>query len=220
MPESTPNESRGLPNRKRRTADEARRTILDAAETRVERHGPDALRLQEIAADIGVSHPAVLHHFGSREKLLNAVVERVFLRVQHNVIQVLRRGGEMTPAAIVLECFDVLVETGHARMLCWLLLTGARPEDARRNLLDEFASVIHGKMTESYGDRAPQRRDVSQFLLVVASAALGMGAGQSTLLQSAGLGSTNASWDGFRTWLAEWVDERLQPVSIPASAAE
>jgi len=32
--------------------------------------------LQEIAADVGVSHSTILHHFGSREALVEAVVTR------------------------------------------------------------------------------------------------------------------------------------------------
>src|SRR5260221_641713 len=52
--------------RKRRTADEARTAMLDAAEQRLVASGPAAIRLQEVAADVGVSHPTVLHHFGNR----------------------------------------------------------------------------------------------------------------------------------------------------------
>ncbi|MBV1885644.1 MAG: TetR family transcriptional regulator, partial [Parvibaculaceae bacterium] len=47
----------------RRTAEEARRLILDAAEKRLAEQGPEGIRLQDIAKDIGVSHPAILHHF-------------------------------------------------------------------------------------------------------------------------------------------------------------
>jgi AcrR family transcriptional regulator len=40
------------------------------------------LRLQDIAADVGISHPAVLHHFGSREALVHAVIQRAILSLQ------------------------------------------------------------------------------------------------------------------------------------------
>jgi len=50
--------------RVRRTKEEAQRVILDAAEERLANGGPEALRLQDIAADVGISHPAILHHFG------------------------------------------------------------------------------------------------------------------------------------------------------------
>src|SRR5580693_3024846 len=62
--------------RRRRTAEQARSAILDAAERRLVADGPGAIRLQEVAKDVGVSHPTVLHHFGSREGLVEAVVAR------------------------------------------------------------------------------------------------------------------------------------------------
>src|SRR5271165_2303383 len=62
--------------RRRRTGEEARSAILDAAERLLVASGPAGIRLQEVAADVGVSHPTVLHHFGSREGLLEAVVAR------------------------------------------------------------------------------------------------------------------------------------------------
>ena len=40
--------------RVRRTKEEAQRVILDAAEERLAKGGPEALRLQDIAADVGV----------------------------------------------------------------------------------------------------------------------------------------------------------------------
>ena len=43
--------ARPASKRVRRTAEEARRLILDAAEERLARQGPEGLRLQEIASD-------------------------------------------------------------------------------------------------------------------------------------------------------------------------
>ncbi len=59
---------------RRRNLAETRGAILDAAERRLIDGGPDAVRLEKIAADAGVSHPAILHHFGSREGLVEAIV--------------------------------------------------------------------------------------------------------------------------------------------------
>ena len=55
------------PKRRRLPADEAKTRILEAAQKRLTEGGPDAIRLQDLAADLGISHPAILHHFGSRE---------------------------------------------------------------------------------------------------------------------------------------------------------
>ena len=61
------------PRAPRRTAEETRAAILDAAERRLKASGPASIRLQDVAAEAGISHPAVLHHFGSREGLVQAV---------------------------------------------------------------------------------------------------------------------------------------------------
>src|SRR6187455_592631 len=80
--------------RRRRTAEQARDEILDAAEKRLRERGPDAIRLQEIAGDVGISHPAVLHHFGSREGLVAAVTERVMGKLERELLEVMVRGTE------------------------------------------------------------------------------------------------------------------------------
>src|SRR5690606_21428412 len=81
MPSSEP-ESASRPASKpagkriRRPAEEARRLILDAAEVRLAAQGPEGIRLQDIARDVGISHPAILHHFESREGLVRALIAR------------------------------------------------------------------------------------------------------------------------------------------------
>ncbi len=62
--------------RQRRTPEEARRLILDAAEASLARSGPAGIRLQEVAEAAGVSHPTILHHFQSREGLIQALNQR------------------------------------------------------------------------------------------------------------------------------------------------
>ena len=47
--------------------------ILEAAEANMGAGGPVGLRLQEVAKAAGVSHPTILHHFGSREGLIQAL---------------------------------------------------------------------------------------------------------------------------------------------------
>src|SRR5882672_5449363 len=82
---------RSAPPRKRLTAVEARARILDAAERRLAEVGPEGLRLTELAAELGVSHPAILHHFGSREELVAAVVAAAIARLDARLIAATER---------------------------------------------------------------------------------------------------------------------------------
>src|SRR5262245_59017473 len=75
--------------RVRRNAEEARTAILNAAEARLIEDGPAGIRLQAIAADVGISHPAVLHHFGSREALVEAVVARALASLDADLLAAL-----------------------------------------------------------------------------------------------------------------------------------
>ncbi len=60
----------------RRKPEDARALILDAAEKSMAAHGPAGIRLQDVAQQAGVSHPTILHHFGSREGLVRALNQR------------------------------------------------------------------------------------------------------------------------------------------------
>ena len=66
------------PRRRRRTAEVARREILDAAKLRLMEGGPDNVRLKLIGEDVGLSHSSILHHFGSRDGLMEALRNDAF----------------------------------------------------------------------------------------------------------------------------------------------
>ena len=72
--------------RARRTPEEARRLILETAQQLIARAGPEGLRLQEIAAAAGISHPLILHHFGSREGLVRALTQHELSEEPHDLI--------------------------------------------------------------------------------------------------------------------------------------
>src|SRR5580700_1234011 len=72
--------------RLRRTPEEARRLILQAAQELIARTGPEGLRLQDIAAAAGVSHPLILHHFGSREGLVRALTQEAATELRDKLV--------------------------------------------------------------------------------------------------------------------------------------
>ena len=66
----------GTPQRRNNVRGVARRRdILDAAEELFAAHGSRGTGLVEVAKKVGISHVGVLHHFGSKENLLRAVVQ-------------------------------------------------------------------------------------------------------------------------------------------------
>ena len=65
-----------LPPRSRLPAAERRSTILEAAGQLFGAHGYDGTTVEEVAAEAGVTKPIVYRHFGSKQGLYLALLER------------------------------------------------------------------------------------------------------------------------------------------------
>src|SRR5688500_13324653 len=76
--------------RRRRSPEDARREILDAAERLFASHHPDALGLKPVARAAGVSHALVTHYFGTYAGLVDAVLERRQLALRDHLVTRLR----------------------------------------------------------------------------------------------------------------------------------
>ncbi len=195
--------------RQRRTAEEARREILDVAEVQLRELGPGGLRLQQIAARVGVSHPAILHHFGSREGLIRAVVERAIESLEADLILALRV-APLTDVPAVLDLversFRALVDGGHARVLAWLLLSGEeiRPGVTR---VRTIAEVAHERRLRMEGRDPPAALEDTIFrMLTVSLTIFGEAIAGPAMRASAGVDDPQAG-ARFREWLARLVVE-------------
>lgn len=71
-----------------------RRAVLDRALDVVRETGPAGLSLRALAADLGVSHTAPRHHFGSNTGLLTAIAAEGFEMLRDRLAQVRRSGAE------------------------------------------------------------------------------------------------------------------------------
>ena len=128
--------------RKRRNAQEARQEILRAAEKRLIAAGPDGVRVQGIARDLGVTDAAIHHHFGSREQLI-----RELLRFGARQLRdALRDAVQPDPAPqfdlklFVERARAVFADRGYSRLAIWLDASGWRSAGA--GLFDELAQGI------------------------------------------------------------------------------
>src|SRR2546423_10080202 len=104
--------------RLRRSPEEARRLILDTAQQLIARSGPEGLRLQEIAAAAGISHPLILHHFGSREGLVRALVQQAVDQLRDKLIPAMG-SAESSLEQEFDQVFDAYRD-GLAQRLAWL----------------------------------------------------------------------------------------------------
>ena len=106
--------------RARRSPEEARRLILETAQALIARTGPEGLRLQDIAAEAGISHPLILHHFKSRAGLVRALTRQTAAEFKDRLVAALAQ-PELTTEALIDRVFDAFAG-GLAQRLAWLAI--------------------------------------------------------------------------------------------------
>jgi AcrR family transcriptional regulator len=196
--------------RVRRTAEHAREAILEVAEQQLRDRGPAALRLQDVAAAAGMSHPTVLHHFGSREVLVAAVVERAALALQQDLVTAFAGAGP-DGAAMIEQVADVFATRGHGRLIAWLLLSGYNPVDARplEQGWQAVARRLHAARATGKSRRSAGFEDTQFVLLLSWLALFGQAVAGPAMFETAGLGGDAATAKRFRAWLAKLIAQHL-----------
>ncbi|HQT86975.1 MAG TPA: TetR/AcrR family transcriptional regulator [Acidiphilium sp.] len=188
--------------RTRRSAPEARRQILDAAEAQLAHVGPGGLRLQSIAAEIGLSHPVILHHFGSRERLIDALNARTIEQLKSATSNLV--ADAVTPTHTIIESlveqvFNA-VGNGLAQRLAWLASSGAAGEASIHDAISHIARLI-----QASGTTPPPPAESYRIALLVASSALGaaiFGSAMSAGSKNIGVTEQQAP---FRAWLSDLI---------------
>jgi AcrR family transcriptional regulator len=198
--------------RKRRSAEGARDEILAAAERHLVAHGPAGLRLQELAAEVGVSHPAILHHFGSREGLVNAVVERAVGKLQHDLIAAIAGSGDQYAGVALFDrVHRTLATHGHARLMAWLLLEGYEPLDSPdiRAQWNKIIDSTHAARTMATKNPDLPREDTAFTVMLTALATFAQALGGPALFHAGGLGKTQRVQTQFRSWLSDMIGQHM-----------
>ncbi len=207
--------SRG--KRPRRAAGETQREILDAAQRRLAEGGPEAVRLQDIARDVGISHPAILHHFGSREGLMAALEDHVTGALTAEVGRVLLRGGTeagSSAADLIESVARAMDEGGLARLVAWWLLREQGepgPSGEARRIVTRVVELIRTRLAEDAGSdarRVPSREEVAFAVRLAVLALFGDALFGDELAQRP-VAERDAEGARFRRWLSELLTERM-----------
>jgi AcrR family transcriptional regulator len=147
--------------RTRRTPDEARRQILDAAEELLIEGGPAAVQVRAVARRIGVTDAAVNHHVGTRDELLVALLRHGARRLRDALSGVCERwaagGGDSRE---LVDALARVYQGGYAELAVALRLAGWRPHGS--GLLSGVVDVLHERRVVNArraGRPAPPRRD-------------------------------------------------------------
>ncbi|MGH8175169.1 MAG: TetR/AcrR family transcriptional regulator [Steroidobacter sp.] len=110
----------------RRTPEEARTLALASARRLLLADGPDAITLQAVATDLGMSHTNLIHHFGSaaglQSELMRQMMSELTTTIESAVMRLRAGKGEMRDFVnIVFDAFD---RGGAGRLAAWIILSG------------------------------------------------------------------------------------------------
>ena len=187
--------------RRRRTPEQARESILEAAQALIRESGPDALRLTQVARRAGMSHPSVVHHFGSMDGLVAELEHRVGREIRDTLMAALATGGSVPGA--VDAALTALSDSSRARSLAWLRAQGKDPfPDSDESGLAQVVAALSQGRTEAETDKI--RRAVELAVLTMLGDALFGDAVRQRLGGSPGEGSV-----ALRRWLLELIQRSL-----------
>ncbi|MET0497589.1 MAG: TetR/AcrR family transcriptional regulator [Steroidobacteraceae bacterium] len=88
--------------------------------------GPDAITLQAVAADLGMSHTNLLHHFGSAGGLHSSLMREMVRELTDAIESAVTRfrSGEGSVRDFVDIVFDAFDAGGAGQLAAWIMLSG------------------------------------------------------------------------------------------------
>ncbi|HJU16379.1 MAG TPA: TetR/AcrR family transcriptional regulator [Stellaceae bacterium] len=193
--------------RVRRSPEQARRLILDTAQALIARTGPEGLRLQDIAAEAGISHSLILHHFTNRAGLVRALTQQASAELKDRLLAAMAQ-PESSPEDLLDRVFDAFAG-GLAQRLAWLAVMdpdGGVEEPA--TMRHEIADTLYKRRLAAAPGRAITREDTQWLVHLVAVAAFGEALYGARLRRGANGGEAGAR--RFRTWFAALIREHNQ----------
>ncbi|MFZ4163820.1 TetR/AcrR family transcriptional regulator [Brevundimonas sp. NPDC058933] len=160
------------PRRRRRSPDEARREAVVSARALLLSGGPTAVTLSAVAADIGVTHANLIHHFGSAAGLQSALMGSMVADLNEalGTAVVRLRTDEGAPLELVNAVFDAFAEGGAGRLAAWIAMSGdlSHLEPVRAAVRDLVEAIA-----EKMGDDGQARERIGSAVLFIALSAFG-----------------------------------------------
>lgn len=106
-----------------------RRSLLEAATKTVQRDGFADLSLRQVAAEAGVTKGGLLHHFGNKQELLDALVAHLIGALDAKIDALMER-DEVAKGSFTRAYVEISSEYDSASMKVWSAALGSSPEGA------------------------------------------------------------------------------------------
>lgn len=190
--------------RTRRTAQEAKRRILERAEQHLIEGGPSAVRVQVIAKELGITDAAIHHHFGNRDGLFAALLRRAGRGLRDAMREILE-GWDGDPKGLHQLAHliaSTYADRGYARLALWLVLGG---QNARGSgMFTPLVDALHAarlQLARTQGTARPRRQDVAHAVALLNLAFIAEPVAASAFLRSVDIDPDPAARARFRAWL-------------------
>ncbi len=175
---------------------DARMAILEVAQTYLIEGGPDAVKVQKIARDLGITDAAIHYHFKNRQNLLEALLKHAGRQLKQSLTQSVEA---RSVSDIARQLDEVYRQQGLANLAMWLSFAGSQ---------DEGRGMFNDLVQQCHRDKTPLQETqfcIAMLNLICAAEPL-MG---EAFLRSVGLSGDDESRQQFRCWMTEKMDPLL-----------
>lgn len=182
--------------------EQAKQAILDAAEAMMIDVGPAGLRISAVAKQAGMAHPNIIHHFGSREGLINAIAERVGDRATERITKAITEATSAEPqdrVAAMTHVLDVAYAGDQGKAAVWLHMSGA--ESSFRDNMESIVALSHSLRKAI--DPDANLENTGRLVMLVTLALVGEVVSGDGVKDALGFGPSKGGRAHFRQWLAE-----------------
>lgn len=195
--------------RVRRSVEASRLAILEAAERHLIADGPEGVKVQRVARELGLTDAAIHYHFGSREALMEALLRytgRQFVAQLREAVAnpAVAARTLRNVAALLLRFYQ---DRGAARLAMWLALSGWQPEGS--GMLEPLVDWLHARRlatAKKRGDPHPRRRDSQSAIAALSAAAFSQALAGDAIWRSVGVDEPGRQQPVM--WLAELLERR------------
>lgn len=185
-----------------KSPEQARDAILDAAEELMVDVGPAGLRISAVAKKAGMAHPNIIHHFGSRDGLVNALADRVGERATARITKAIKEATEAKPEDLVdamTHVLDTSYPGDEGKAAVWLHLSGA--ESSMKQNMQSIVELSHS-LRKKLDDNA-SLENTNRLVMLVTLALVGEVVSGQGIKDALGFGNNDESRAYFRRWLSE-----------------
>jgi len=164
--------------------------------------GPAGLRISAVAKKAGMAHPNIIHHFGSREGLINALDERVGRRATARITQAIKQATEAKPEDLIdamTHVLDTSYPGDEGKAAVWLHLSGA--ESSLKENMQSIVALSHS-LRQKLDDNA-SLENTNRLVLLVTLALVGEVVSGQGIKDALGFGDGEKGRAYFHRWLSE-----------------